>query len=120
MTKHESKKDEDVKKLKWYEDEDGGWTDYGIDSAKVWRTAYKGKEGSFYLEVYPLSLIDKDLKGWEYKIADDNQEEDGLDFDSAFSNINDSAPTANVAKKLAENTLRGFIKERNAKKRKYD
>ena len=105
-----------IKKLEWYEGEDGGWTDDGEDSAKVWRTVYKGEEGTFYLEVYPLSLIDKDLKGWEYKIADDNQEEDGLDFDSAFDNTNDSAPTADVAKERAENALKGFIEERKSKK----
>jgi len=120
MEKYDGKKSEGMKKLEWYEDTEGGWSDVGVDSAKVWRTAYKGKEGTFYLEVYPLSLIDKDLKGWEYKIADDNQEEDGLDFDSAFDNINDSAQTANVAKERAENTLRGFIEERKSKKRKYD
>jgi len=119
MAKYESKK-EMYEKLKWYEEDDMGWTDYGVDSAKVWRATYNGKEGTFYLEVYPLSLIDKDLKGWEYKIAEDNHEEDGLDFDSAFDNINDSAPNDNVAKERAENTLREFIEERNAKKRKHD
>jgi len=116
MVKYESKKGEATIKLYWYEDKEGGWTGDGVDSANIWRTAYKGKEGIFYLEVYPLSLIDKDLKGWEYKIADDNQEEDGLDFDSAFDNINDSAPTVNIAKERAENTLKGFIEDRKSKK----
>jgi len=109
-----------MEKLKWYKDTGYGRTELAVDEATIWETTYNGKEGKFYLEVYPLSLIDKDLKGWEYTIADDNHEEDGLDFDSAFDNMNDSAPTANVAKERAENTLRGFIEERNAKKRKYD
>jgi len=117
MAKYESKKDKGMKKLEWYEDEDGGWTDDGVDSAKVWRTTYNGKEGSFDIEVYPVSLVDKNVKGWEYRIIEDN-EKGTEEYDSLFESSigNDHAPTAKVAMKWAENTLRDIIEERNTKK----
>jgi len=113
-----------MKKLNWYEDEEDGWTDTAVDSAIVWRAIYGGKEGLFHLEVYPLSLINKKFKGWEYKIIKDNKEGTGEEFDSSFetSNGDDHAPTANVVKKWAESTLEDMLeerrKEREAKKAK--
>jgi len=106
-----------MKKLEWYEDTDGGWTDDGVDSAKVWRATYNGKEGLFFIEVYPASLINKDLKGWEYRIIEYNQE-DWDEFDSAFEadNESDYAPTAKVAMKWAEATLEDMLEERRAKR----
>jgi len=112
-----------MKKLNWFEDTGGAWSDEGVDSATVWKTAYNGKEGSFYIEVYPLSLIHKDLKGWEYRIMETEPnggaiKEDGFEYDSASesNNENDHAPTAKVAMKWAENTLEDILEEREAKK----
>jgi len=121
VTKDEIK-GEDMKKLEWYEDTEWGWTDIGVNKAKVWRTAYHGKEGSFDLEVYPVKLLDKDAEGWEYRIIEDNEGEVGEEYDATFesSNGNDHAPTAKVAMKWAEATLEDMLEERRAKKRKYD
>lgn len=122
MAKYESKKDKGMKKLEWYEDIEGGWSDVGVNSAKVWRATYNGKEGLFSLEVYPLKLIDKNEKGWEYRIIETepsgDPNEDGIDIDSLFETSEgyDHAPNAEVAMKWAENTLRDIIEERNAKK----
>jgi hypothetical protein len=108
-------------KLIWYKAEEGGWTDDSVDSAKVWQATYNGKEGLFSLEVYPLKLINKNAKGWEYRIIETepsgDPNEDGIDFDSLSesSNGNDHAPDAKIAREWAENTLRDFIEERKAK-----
>jgi len=108
-----------MKKLNWFEDTSGAWSDMGVDLATVWKTAYNGKEGSFYIEVYPLSLIDKDLKGWEYRIIEDNGEGTGEEYDSsAYSNGNDHAPNAKVAMRWAYFTLDDILKEIKAKKMK--
>ena len=93
-----------------------------VDEAPIWETTYRGKEGSFYLEVYPLSLIDKNEKGWEYRIIENNEDddEDELNFDSGFETGNgDHAPTAKVAMKWAEATLEDMLEEKRAKKQKH-
>jgi len=111
-----------MKKLEWYKDTGYGQTELAVDEAPVWRTTYQGKEGTFDLEVYPLKLIDKDLKGWEYRITEDNgddEEDEGteFDFDSGFeAGSGNHAPTAKVAMKWAEATLEDILEERRAKK----
>jgi len=111
-----------MKKLEWHKDTGYGQTELAVDEAPIWETTYRGKERSFYLEVYPLSLIDKDEKGWEYRIIENNEDdnEDELDFDSGFEtgNGNDHAPTAKVAMKWAEATLDDILEEIKAKKMK--
>ena len=113
-----------MKKLEWYKDTGYGRTELAVDKATIWEATYNGKEGLFSLEVYPLKLINKNAKGWEYKITETEPsgepKEDGIDFDSEFetSEGDDHAPTAEVAMKWAENTLRDFIEERKNKKRK--
>jgi len=120
MAKYDGKKSEDAKKLKWYKDTEWAWSDIGADEAKVWRTAYCGKEGTFDLEVYPVKLIDKDVEGWEYRIIEDNEEGTGEEYDSAFESSvgNDHALTAKEAMKWAENTLKDILEERISKKEK--
>jgi len=106
-----------VKNLEWYEGEDGGWTDDGEDSAKVWKAVYRRKNVSFYIEVYPLSLINKNLKGWEYRIIwnDGGKNED--EYDSAFESCNgDFAPTDKIAMKWAEDTLSDILEDMKNKK----
>ena len=104
-----------MKELKWYVDTEWAWSDMGINKAKVWRAAYHGKEGTFDLEVYPVKLIHKDLKGWEYKIIGDNGEE----YDSyAYSNGNDHAPTAKNAMEWAEAELGDILEEKRAEAQK--
>jgi len=122
MAKYKNKKGGIMKKLEWYEDTEGGWSDVGVNSAKVWRATYNGKEGLFDLEVYPLKLIDKSAKGWEYRIieTEPNGEpnEDGIDFDSFYETSGgyDSAPNVKVAMRRAEATLKDILEERSSKK----
>ena len=107
-----------MKKLKWYKDTGYGQTESAVDKATVWRATYNGKEGLFDLEVYPLKLIDKNAKGWEYRIieTEPNGEpnEDGIDFDSFYETSGgyDSAPNPKVAMKWAEATLKDILEER--------
>lgn len=110
--------DDKMKKLEWYKDEDYGRTEKAVDSATVWRTAYHGKEGSFDLEVYPLSLLNMDSKGWEYRIIEDTPSGDGFEYDATFesSNGDDHAPNAKVAMKWAEATLEDILEERRVNK----
>ena len=108
-----------MKKLKWYEDTEWGWTDIGVNKAKVWRTAYHGKEGSFDLEVYPVKLLDKDAEGWEYRIIEDNGKGTEEEYDALFESSvgNDHAPTAEKAMKWAELTLNEILEERREKRK---
>jgi len=110
--------DDNMKKLEWYEDTEWGWSDLGVKKAKVWKTSYQGKEGWFDLVVFPMSIIDKDEKGWEYHIQkilpNGGIGEEYFSEDS--SNGNDHAPTAKVAMKWAEATLEDMLEERRAKK----
>ncbi len=99
-------------KLDWYEDTDMGMSDEGVEEAPVYRTHYKGYD----LEVYPVSLIDKEADGWEYKII--NEEKD-VDFDSfsETSNGYDHADTPEEAMEWAESTLEDYAgKIRKSKK----
>jgi len=108
-----------MKELKWYVDTEWALSDMGVNKAKVWRTAYYGKEGTFDLEVYPVKLIHKDLKGWEYRIIEDNGEGTCEEYDSyAYSNGNDHAPTAKEAMQWAEAELKDILEERRAQKAK--
>ena len=114
-----------MKKLEWYKDTEGGWVDTGVDEADVWKATYTGKEGTFDLEVYPVKLLNKNAKGWEYKIIEIEPDgttikDDGFEYDAAFdsSNGNDHAPNYKVAMKWAENTLEDILEERKAKNNK--
>ena len=118
MVKYENKKGETMKKLEWYEDEDVAFSYEGEDEAKVWRATYDGKEGSFDLEVYPASLIDKKLKGWEYRIITEDSSGYGVEYDSMIesSNAEDHAPDLKVAMKWAEETLEEILEKRRSRR----
>jgi len=113
-----------MEKLKWYKDTGYGQTELAVDEATIWEATHNGKEGLFSLEVYPLKLINKKEKGWEYRIIETepsgDTNEDGIDFDSLFetSEGDDHAPTVEVAMKWAENTLKDILEERRSKKEK--
>ena len=118
MAKHESKK-EMYEKLEWYEDIEDGHN-------KVWKTRYHGNEGTFDIVVYPLKLrykdglISKDRKGWSFRITEiepnEDIKKDGIDYDDAFDYNGEDAPTVDVAKKWAEESLKEILEERRSKK----
>jgi hypothetical protein len=97
-------------KLKWYSDTESDMSGDGMDSAKVFRSGYSAKGlGSFDILVYPVSLINKSEKGWEYKL--ENEGED-FEYDAIYESSNgagDHASTSDECKKWAENTLQEFI-----------
>jgi len=108
-----------TKKLEWHENTEGGWVDTGVDKAYVWEATYTGKEGRFNLIVFPMSLIDKNEEGWEYRIDEVIQPSGKVreQYDSAFDSTNKSyAPTAKVAMKWAEATLEDMLEKRRAKR----
>jgi len=102
-----------MKKLKWYKSIDYGQTKFAVNKATVWRAKYRGKEGRFDLEVFPLKLIDKDEEGWQYRSTEDIKDVDGTIFksDSGYP-TNRGVPTAKVAMKMAETTLKDILEER--------
>jgi hypothetical protein len=62
-------------KLKWNKSEEEGYTDIGVDKAPIYQAVYK----DYYIEVYPLSLLDANADGWSYKIVQGDKE-----YDPAF------------------------------------
>jgi hypothetical protein len=98
-------------KLNWYLDTEEGWTEDGVDDAKVARTQYKGYD----IDVYPTALLNKNTKGYEYRITN---AEKGVDYDSwtESSNGNDHAVNLDEGKKWARNTLEIFLEEEKEKK----
>ena len=102
-----------MKKLKWYKDIDYGQTKFAVDKATVWRATYKGKEGKFDLEVFPLKLINKDEEGWQDRFTEDIKDVDGtiVKFDSGYP-TNWGVSSAKVAMKRAETTLKDILEER--------
>jgi hypothetical protein len=104
--------DQKLKNLDWYTDTDYGYSDMGVDEAKVYRTGvdYKGK---FYeITVYPMELIEKDLLGWEYKIYTLNKNGEIIDeYDSAFYSEGHFFLTLTEAKKASISTLKEILEE---------
>jgi len=117
MEKYDGKKSEGMKKLEWHEDEDGegGWTIEGVDSANVWRATYND---SIDIEVYPVSLINKNSKGWEYRIIKEDPYGYGVEYDSIIesNNRDDHAPNPEVAMRRAEATLEEILEKRRSKR----
>ncbi len=93
-------------KLKWYKDTGFAMSDAGVDSATIYNTGFEG----YYLEVFPMKLINKNLRGWEYRII--NNEKD-IEYESSYSG--DHAETPEEAMEWAESTLEDFLKEEKEK-----
>jgi len=102
--------DQKLENLDWYTDTEYGYSDLGVDEAKVYRTGidYKGK---FYeITVYPMELIDKDLLGWEYKIYTLNKNGEIIDeYNSAFYSEGRFFSTLTEAKKASISSLREML-----------
>jgi len=86
---------------KWWKDEEFAYSEVGED-ASVWRTSYKG----FQIKIYPVCLIKKGLKGWEYTLFHEKKTK-GDDWDSGYetSTGGDHASDAETAKRWAINTV---------------
>ena len=102
--------DQKLENLDWYIDTDYGYSDMGVDEAKVYRTGidYKGK---FYeITVYPMGLVEEDLLGWEYRIYTLNKNCEIIDeYDSAFYSEGRFFPILTEAKKASISTLREML-----------
>ncbi len=92
-------------KIRWHKTRETAFSDIGADSAVVYVAKVKG----YYIEVYPVKLFDKNAKGWEYRIFN----EEKVDYDSIFNSLSDqdSARTPEEAMRWAEITLRDFLKK---------
>jgi hypothetical protein len=102
--------DQKLKNLDWYTDTDYGYSDVGVDEAKVYRTGidYKGK---FYeITVYPTELIEEGLLGWEYRIYTLNKDGEIIDeYDSAYYSDGRSFTFLSDAKKASISTLKEML-----------
>lgn len=88
--------------LEWAEDTGSAFSDAGEDKAKVYTTEYKG----YYLEVFPMKLVNKNLKGWEYQIINDDK---GIEYISGVESDGPPAETPKEAMKWAASTLRTYL-----------
>ena len=94
-----------LERLSWVKDKGFAFSDAGDDEATVYNTYYKG----YYVEVFPLKLVRKGLKGWEYQIINN---EKGIEyFSPAESGGNHPARTSKEARKYAISTLRTYLEE---------
>lgn len=92
-----------IKKRKagWHTDTEDGWTEQGVESI-VHRGFYKG----FQITVYPTKLLNKNEKGWEYRLSHKKKTgEDDWDSWGETSTGGDHANTPEEAKRWALNTI---------------
>jgi hypothetical protein len=93
-----------LRNLRWGEDTDYAFSDAGVDKAKTYNTYYKG----YYLKVFPMKLVNKDLEGWEYEIINDDR---GIEYSSGAETVGPPAKTPQIAKRWAISTLETFLEE---------
>jgi hypothetical protein len=60
--------DQKLEHLQWYTYIEYAYSDVGVDKAMAYKTGicYKGR--CYEIMVYPMKLISKNLRGWEYQI----------------------------------------------------
>lgn len=99
MPKRKTYRCKRVEKVQFCPDTEGAYTEMGKDG-KVWRGGHKG----FDITVYPVSLINKKVKGWEYTLYNEKKD---VDWDSlAETSVGgDHAKTAKQAMEWAKNTV---------------
>jgi len=100
-----------LENVEWYTDTDFAYTEAGVDEAKVYRTAIKNNNLCYEITVYPLKLLDKNIGGWDYRIA--TVTENGRiikEYDAGAENY-DHFPTAKKAKNASLITLKEMLEE---------
>lgn len=97
-------RDRELRNLRWAEDTGYAFSDAGADEARTYNTYYKG----YYLQVFPMKLVNRDLEGWEYEIINDDR---GIEYMSAAETIGPPAKTPQIAKDWAISTLKTFLEE---------
>jgi hypothetical protein len=102
MRGKEQSLDDITNNLEWIEDTGFAFSDAGEDKAKVYTTGYEG----YYLEVFPMKLVNKNLKGWEYQIINEDK---GIEYISGVESDGPSAKTPKEAMEWAASTLRTYL-----------
>jgi hypothetical protein len=88
-------------KLDWCEDIDHAYNNAGINKAKVWRSVYK----DYYIVVFPLKLIRKNVKGWAYGIVNGENNV----YNSLRESNGQYSETPEEAMKLAKDKLNEIL-----------
>jgi len=91
-----------INRVEFCPDTEYAYTDTGKDG-KIWRGSHRG----FDITVYPVALIDRRIKGWEYALYNEKK---GVDWDSLVetSTGGDHAKDAKQAMKWANNTVKDW------------
>ena len=100
-----------LKNVEWYENIEHAYTDLGIDKATVFEASVKKENNTIIITVYPLALIHKDAKGWDYKIVELTEDNEVIDEYDAGAENYDHFPTAEEAEEKALETLKEMLEE---------
>jgi len=98
----------DVKDLEWYTDIEYAQTRWGINS-EVYKTAVEAKNKYYEIEVYPLTLFDKDYISWDYRILTIVKGEIVNEYDAGAEHER-HFPNEYEAKKASMVTLNDMLK----------
>jgi len=88
-----------INRVEFCQDTQDAYTNIGKDGT-VWRGNHKG----FDITIYPIALINRRQKGWEYALYNEDK---GVDWDSLYETSvgGDHAKDAEQAMKWAKNTV---------------
>jgi len=100
-----------LENVEWYENTEHAYTDLGKEKDKVFEASVKRENNTIIITVYPLALIHKDAKGWDYKIVELTKDNEVIyEYDAGAEHYT-HFKTAKKAKNASLETLKEMLEE---------
>jgi len=104
-----TKRNFNLENVEWYTNTEHSYTDLGKEKDNVFEASVKRENNTIIITVYPLTLIHKDAKGWDYKIVELTEDNDVIyEYDAGAEHYT-HFKTAEDAKQKALVTLKEML-----------